>query len=76
MFAVEDDTVQITWSWLPVLHVTFEIAGRSIDVDATPPAWYRTFGGIRPPVGTGGPGALTITGLEPDTSYEISMSGD
>ena len=76
MFAVEDDTVQITWSWLPVLHVTFEIAGRSIDVDATPPAWYRTFAGIRPPAGTGGPGALTIAGLEPDTSYEISMSGD
>ena len=76
VFAAEHDSVQITWPCLPLLHVKFEIAGRSIDVDATPPVWYRTFGGMRPPAGTGGPGALTITGLEPDSSYEISMSGD
>lgn len=76
VFAVEHDSLQITWSRLPRAHATFEIGDRSIDVDATPPAWYRVRGGLRPRDGSGGPGALTVTGLGSSQSYDICLSGD
>lgn len=74
VFAVEADSIQITWSHLPRAHMTFEIGEHSIDVDATPPAWYRRTGGLRARDGEGGPGALTVRGLDPATSYEVVLS--
>lgn len=75
VFAVEHDAIQITWSRLPQANVTLEIADQSIDIDASPPDWYRGTAGLRPPSGTGGPGAVTVTGLDPSTRYDICMSG-
>ena len=74
VFAVEHDSLQVTWSHLPRARMTFEIAGRSFDVDATPPAWYRRSGGRRPAAGTGGPGAFTVEGLEPSTAYDVALA--
>lgn len=67
--------MQVTWSRLPRDRMTFEVAGRSFDVDATPPAWYRRTGGLRAPAGSGGPGAFTVGGLEPSTTYDVVLSG-
>lgn len=67
--------MQITWSRLPRPQMTVEIGEHSLDVDATPPAWYRRTAGLRAREGTGGPGALTVNGLDPATSYEVLLSG-
>lgn len=75
VFAVEHDSLQITWSRLPKPVVTFEVGNQSIEMDATPPEWYRRAAGMRLPAGTGGPGALTLIGLQPATRYDICMSG-
>jgi Icc protein len=74
VFAVEHDSLQISWSHLPLAQVTFEVGDHSIEVDATPPDWYRRTAGLRVPDGAGGPGAVTVTGLEPAGRYEICLS--
>ncbi|HVA74260.1 MAG TPA: metallophosphoesterase [Acidimicrobiales bacterium] len=76
VFAVEHDSLQITWSRLQRAQVRFQIGDQSFDVDATPPEWYRRTGGLRAGEGNGGPGALTAPGLEPSTSYDVLLSGD
>lgn len=74
VFSVEDTAVELTWSDLPAPFATFEIAGRSFDVDAAAPAWYRGRW-LRPlPPDRGGPGGVVVEGLEPDTSYEVTVS--
>lgn len=75
VFAVEHDSLQVTWARLPSSRMTFEVAGRSFDIDATPPDWYRRSGGLRVPHGAGGPGALTVGGLQPSTEYDVLLSG-
>jgi 3',5'-cyclic AMP phosphodiesterase CpdA len=75
VFAVEHDAVQLTWSRLPAPEARIEIAGQVLDVDATPPPWYRARFGRPIPARRGGPGAITVRGLEPSTTYEVAMGG-
>jgi hypothetical protein len=74
VFAVEDTAAELTWSMLPAPLATFEIAGRSFDVEAAAPAWYLRRWRRRLPADRGGPGGLVVTGLEPDTDYDVTMS--
>jgi len=75
VFAVEESSVQVAWSALPCREMTLEVGGRSYDVVATPPDWYRRRFRRRVPPTEGGPGALTVAGLEPETNYEVLASG-
>jgi hypothetical protein len=73
-FAVEPRAVELSWSRLPATEMVFELGGTEIEVDATPPDWYRRAGRVLPP-GQGGPGAITFGGLEPGTTYEATVRG-
>ena len=75
VFAVEHDGVQLTWGRLPSAEMTVEIDGRSFDVGSPPPDWYRLARHRRLPRGQAGPGALTVRGLSPSTTYEVVLSG-
>ena len=72
---MEHDAIQISWSALPEQRMTFEVDGRLFEVEAIPPDWFRRRFGRRAPEGTGGPGCLSVSGLEPSTGYEILLSG-
>ena len=76
IFAVEHDTVQLTWERLPAGEMTVEIDGRSFQVGGPPPEWYRVAWRRRLPPGSSGPGALTVGGLSASTEYEVALSGD
>ncbi len=75
VFAVEDRAVQFSWAWLPATAMTIDIGGRRMEVGTAPPPWYRGGRGRKPAPGTAGPGAVTIGGLEPATSYEVAVGG-
>lgn len=60
VFAVEDDRAQITWAALPPGRHTFSAGPASVEVDAGEPAT---------------PGAVGISGLSPDTAYELKLDG-
>jgi predicted phosphodiesterase len=77
LFAVEDRSAQLTWAELDTDELTVEIGDQIVTVDAPPPAWLHWRGRRSRPLaaGRGGPGALSVTGLSPDTSYEICVSG-
>jgi hypothetical protein len=75
VFAVEDRAAQLTWSCLPAADLHLEIAGRRLVIGAPPPAWYRSRGGRPLPPGRAGPGAVTVEGLEPATSYDVCLVG-
>ncbi|MGH9114245.1 MAG: metallophosphoesterase family protein [Acidimicrobiales bacterium] len=75
VFAVEDRSVQLTWSSLPSTGLTIEVGDQSLPVGSAPPAWYTTRLGRRSRPGTSGPGAVTIGGLEPGTEYDVCLSG-
>lgn len=80
IFAVEDSAVQVVWRALPSEHVRLEIGDQARDVMASPPAILRRAGfrpvPLRIPCGaTGGPGAISIGGLRPGTSYDLTVSG-
>lgn len=75
VFAVEDDAVQLTWSSLPAPELALEVAGRSFLVGAEPPPWYRVTGGRPLEAGRAGPGAVTVGGLDPATTYDVCLSG-
>jgi hypothetical protein len=75
VFAVEDRAVQISWAWLPATAMTIEVGGRRVEVGTAPPPWYVGARGRRPAPGTAGPGAVTIDGLEPATSYDVALGG-
>jgi Icc-related predicted phosphoesterase len=75
LFAVDDRSIQISWATLPVREATFEVGGQEFQIDAGAPDWYRLRHGRPLDAAMGGPGALTVDGLEPDTTYEVVMSG-
>ena len=79
VFAVEDTAVQVTWRTLPAPTVSFEIGDQTMTVEAAPVAYLRRRGRppralVRDPRGVGGPGAVTIGGLSPSTSYDLTVS--
>jgi predicted phosphodiesterase len=74
VFAVEDTAIELTWPTLPEPSATFEVAGLSYEVDAVAPAWYRRRWQRRLPADRGGPGGLVVSGLEPDTHYDVTVS--
>lgn len=74
VFAVEDRALQLSWASLPGPEVSLEIAGRTYAVDASAPAWYRRAGRRRLAAGVGGPGALSVDGLEPGAEYDVLLS--
>ncbi len=78
VFAVEDRSVQLAWACLPSPGMTIEVGGRRVEVGNPGPAWYRPSGGGRArsgPAAPAGPGAVTIGGLEPATTYDVCLSG-
>jgi predicted phosphodiesterase len=75
VFAVEDTSTQLSWSCLPSPDLSLEIAGRRFPVGGLPPPWYQTKWGRRPAPGRAGPGAITVGGLEPATSYDVCLVG-
>jgi predicted phosphodiesterase len=74
VFAVEDDTIQVTWSGLPAREAVFEVGGRRVEVDATPPEWYRLRFQRELSDSAGGPGAITVEGLDPATDYDVCLT--
>jgi Icc protein len=81
LFAVEDTAVQVVWRGLPAAEVQLQAGDSVAWAKATAPAWLRRRG--RPPRlltagagAIGGPGAAVIDGLQPATSYALTMSGD
>ena len=74
VFAVEATSLELAWAGLPAAEVTIEVGGQCFDVDGTPPAWYRRRLDRPIPAGTGGPGALLVTGLQPGTCYDVLVS--
>ncbi len=80
VFAVEDTAIQVVWRALPGPHVRLEIGDQASEVAAAPPAMLQQRGRrpvpLRVPAGgVGGPGAVTISGLNPATSYDLTVSG-
>lgn len=76
LFAVEHDSIQLTWAQLPSAEMSVELDGRSFEVGTPAPPWFRLQGRRRLPSGRAGPGALTVRGLSPATTYEVFLSGD
>ncbi len=74
VFAVEDRSLQVSWGSLPRREVWLEVAGRVYPVDSSPPPWYRRYGRRRVPADLGGPGALTVDGLEPGAEFDVLLS--
>lgn len=75
VFAVEDRAVQLAWPSLPSPGMTIEVGGHRVEVGSPPPAWYRKTGRPQPEAGSAGPGAVTVTGLEPATTYDVCLTG-
>src|SRR5579884_2696621 len=80
VFAVEDTAIQVVWPHLPGPWVELEIGDRCVEVRPSPPATRQRNGGRQrplavPPGAVGGPGAVTIAGLRPATSYDLIMGG-
>jgi len=67
--------VQIAWPWLPSPDMTIEIGGHRIDAGTLAPGWYRETWGRPHAPGRAGPGAITVNGLEPSTTYDICLRG-
>lgn len=76
VFAVEHDSVQLTWARLPSDRMTVEIGDASMEIGAPAPSWFRLPGRRRMPAGQAGPGASTVKGLSASTTYEVLLSGD
>jgi Icc protein len=76
VFAVEDRSVQLSWACLPAPGMTIEVGGYRAEVGSPPPAWSDRAGGSGAKAsGAAGPGAVTITGLEAGTTYDVCVSG-
>ncbi len=80
VFAVEDTALQVVWRALPAPNVCIEVGDQQVAASATPPAFLRLEGRAPRPLAKrrdafGGPGAVTINGLEPNTTYDVVISG-
>jgi 3',5'-cyclic-AMP phosphodiesterase len=75
VFAVEERALQIAWACLPSTGMTIDVGGRLFEAGIAPPAWYQEPGGRRQTAGLAGPGAITVDGLEPATTYDVCLSG-
>ncbi len=73
---MEDRRIQLVWARLATLNMTVEVGDRSFVVGEAPPSWYRLKWNRKPVGATAGPGALTIDGLDPDTDYDVWLSGE
>jgi 3',5'-cyclic-AMP phosphodiesterase len=78
VFAVEDTAVQVVWRALPAPAVCLQVGDQSVHVEATAPAYLRRKGRrptalVREPGAFGGPGAVTIDHLCPDTVYDLTV---
>ena len=76
VFAVEHDSIQLSWGRLPEVRMTVEVGDRSLEIGESPPDWYRIAGGRHLPAGCAGPGAVTIDGLAASTDYDVVLSGE
>ncbi|MGH9123875.1 MAG: metallophosphoesterase family protein [Acidimicrobiales bacterium] len=77
---MEDTAVQVVWPHLPGPSVELEIGDQLLNLKPSPPATRQRKGHRKasvplPPGAIGGPGAVTIGGLRPATSYDLVMSG-
>ena len=77
---MEDTAVQVVWTALPAPHVRLEIGGQIREIAAPPPAIVSRRGHRPgplplPPGAMGGPGAVTIGGLQPACRYDLTVSG-
>jgi Icc protein len=79
VFGVEDTTVQVVWRALPATEVCLAAGDRAVAVRATEPAYLRRR--ARPPRplaqgpdAVGGPGAVVIDGLQPETDYALTVA--
>ncbi len=71
VYAAEDRALQVVWGCLPSRTVAFGAgpATATVEVGPPPPVALR-LRGVRPCApGPGGPGAVTLTGLEPGHTY-------
>lgn len=77
VFAVEDRSVQMTWGWLPATDLSVEVGGSAIALPDAAPAFLRRQGRRPHQIGRGpvGPGAVTVDGLEPSTTYDVTVQG-
>ena len=75
VFAVEHDSIQLSWGRLPEVGMTVEVGDRSRVIGEAPPDWYRIAGRRRLPDGCAGPGAVTIDQLNASTVYDVVLSG-
>ncbi|MDQ6782277.1 MAG: metallophosphoesterase [Actinomycetota bacterium] len=77
VFAVEDRSVQLAWGWLPAAGLTIEVAGVEVVLPDSAPAQLHRRGRPSRRIGRGpmGPGAVTIDGLDPTTSYDVTLRG-
>jgi Icc protein len=71
VYAVEDDAVQLTWSALPGPG-TLGVGPVGVKVDGGPPAWVQhRRRSRRLSELAGGPGACSLGGLAPGTTYPV-----
>ncbi len=80
VFAVEETSIQVVWRALAAPRVTLEIGDQVREVAAPPPALLHRRGRRPVPINRaagamGGPGAVTIDGLRPGTSYDLTVGG-
>jgi Icc protein len=72
-YAVEDTTVQLTWTGLPARRLTVGVGPAGTEVEVGPPAWANRRGrrSVLLSPAPGGPGAALLGGLAPSTTYDV-----
>jgi Icc protein len=77
VFAVEDTAVQLTWRALPTRRACVAVGDRRVPLDVPAPAWLHHRRGWSRPLCDlpGGPGAVVVDGLTPDTTYPVRLLG-
>ncbi len=75
VFAVEDRSVQLAWSRLPSTEMHVEVGDQRAVIGRPPVGLYPYLWGQAPRQGEAGPGAITVGGLEPGTTYDVCLSG-
>lgn len=67
----------MAWGWLGGPDLRVEVGATTVDLPASPPAYLRRQGRRPVRIGRGpvGPGAVTVEGLEPATTYDVTVTG-